>query len=77
MSDGEVTKHNNPCLENAADDEPIFVLRAQDDLAVESIHRWADLLELYGNAPEKAQQARDIADAMQDWQKENGSKLPD
>lgn len=76
----DYTKHHSHCLDNAADDEPVFVLRAQDALAVEVIHHWADLLEANNGtyaATEKASEARDIADAMEDWQTENGSKMPD
>jgi len=35
------TKHNNPTLENVADDEPIFVLRARDVTAPDTIREWA------------------------------------
>jgi hypothetical protein len=35
------TKHTDTCLQKAADDEPIFVLRAQDELAFDLVRLWA------------------------------------
>ncbi len=35
------TKHDSKCLANAGDDEPIFVLRAQDEFAADLVVLWA------------------------------------
>jgi len=35
------TKLTSSCLKKAADDEPIFVLRAQDFLSAEVVRNWA------------------------------------
>jgi hypothetical protein len=35
------TKLNSECLQKAADDEPIFVLRGQDALAPALVREWA------------------------------------
>ncbi len=71
------TKHNSPTLENVADDEPIFVLRAQDENAPDTIDAWADATSADGANQEKIASARGIADQMREWQRRNGSKLPD
>lgn len=52
----------------AADDEPLFVLRAKDPLAVELVRWWANQAVQTGtHESEKAAQAHVIADAMQEW----------
>lgn len=42
------TKLNDPCLKGASDDEPIFVLRAQDILAPITVIFWCLLALLFG-----------------------------
>lgn len=59
------------------EDEPVFLLRGQDKLAPELLHRWAGKLRLQGGNPEMARIVEEHAQAMIEWQKENGSKLPD
>ena len=67
MSDTDhmFTKHDNPCITKAADDEPLFVLRAQDVSAPDLVRQWASANSL--NAPNKAESARRIADRMEAW----------
>lgn len=77
------TKNDNPCLESAQDDEPLFVLRAQDELAPTLVREWANDLEAALDPGErdqvaaKVEEARRIASLMEDWQHANGAKLPD
>lgn len=61
------TKHNSVALGKAADDEPIFVLRAQDALAPEVIRYWAERAEQAGCGPAKVREAQEIARAMERW----------
>jgi hypothetical protein len=68
------TKHNSVTLVKARDDEPIFVLRAQDMLAPALVRRWADEAERAGCPAVKVIEARTIADAMERWPTR---KLPD
>jgi hypothetical protein len=68
------TKHNSVTLGKALDDEPIFVLRAQDTLAPALVRRWADEAERAGCAADKVAEARTVADAMERWPTR---KLPD
>lgn len=60
------TKHNSICLQRAADDEPIFVLRAKDPTAPEIVEEWCaknnDLQPI-----EKVGGAMLLADKMRDW----------
>jgi len=60
---------NNPdsCLSKAADDEPVFVLRAQDKLAPILIDLWATLAVERGLPDEKALEARGQALKMRNW----------
>lgn len=58
----------NSCLNKAADDEPIFVLRAQDRTAAVLVRRWADGAVRLGTlSGEKYAEALAIADAMDRW----------
>ncbi len=54
-------------LGRAADDEPVFVLRAQDKLAEELVDAWANKAEVRGCSPEKVADARVIAEQMRGW----------
>lgn len=62
------TKHNDPCRDKAADDEPIFTLRAQDSSAPGTVTHWIDC-----NAPRlgydhpKIKEARECVAAMLAW----------
>lgn len=64
-------------LEKAGDDEPVFVLRAQDMLAPELVREWVFRARINGVPEEKVAEARRIADAMEDWQVANHRKMPD
>ena len=61
-------------LAKVGDDEPIFVLRAQDMLAPEMVRAWAYAAEASGCPPEKVNEALAIATRMEQWPKR---KMPD
>ena len=46
------------CLGKAADDEPVFILRAQDKCAPQHVREWANHAELRGASTEKVAEAR-------------------
>lgn len=80
------TKENSKCLQNVKDDEPIFVLRAQDRFAPMLVKQWAmRLLQEIGKADtendaariQKAREALKCADEMEMWAEANGNKIPD
>lgn len=71
------TKHNDTCLQKAGDDEPIFVLRAQDVLAPGLVRDWAQQARREGAPPHKVDEARELASLMEVWQREHGCKVPD
>jgi hypothetical protein len=49
-------------------DEPLFILRAQDILAATTVDQWADMLEdLEGEGCPKVGEARRLAAAMRRW----------
>ena len=52
------------CLGKAGDDEPVFILRAQDALAAGLIEAWAEEAEARGCPSSKVQGALLIAAAM-------------
>lgn len=65
------------CYAKAADDEPLFVLRATDVLAPLVVRTWADMAADRGVSEGKVAEARQLAEDMELWQTENGSKIPD
>ena len=58
------------CLNKAANTEPVFVLRANDIIAPMTIRHWVTMSEGHHD-PDKLQEALDMADDMETWQKEN------
>ncbi len=65
----------NSSLNKAADDEPVFVLRAQDRFAPAIISAWAARVNTL--SPVKAAGARETAKAMIEWQRRIAVKTPD
>jgi len=71
------------CWNKATDDEPVFILRAQDQLAIAAVRRWADLLEGRSHPNdtprrEKAAEARAWCNAADAWRLlHGGGKIPD
>lgn len=63
-----------PCYDKAADDEPIFVLRAKDALAPIAVEHWAELAAKLGVPVPKVLEAFRCAEAMRAWP---NRKLPD
>jgi hypothetical protein len=63
------TKLDDECLRKAADDEPLFILRAKDLLAPIIVDAWVKEAEvLPGPAHPKIIEARLQAERMRDWQ---------
>lgn len=56
------------------DEEPVFMLRGQDQLAPAIVRAWADAAEAAGVRSGKVADARRQADDMDQWQPK---KLPD
>jgi hypothetical protein len=66
------------CLGKAADDEPVFILRAQDKIMAAALHVWIDEMVSYrGNAHPKVVEAKELLDKVRKWQAENPTKYPD
>lgn len=56
------------CLSKAADDEPIFVLRAKDPLAADIVREWAMLAARdQVHEEEKCRAALECAQKMDEW----------
>lgn len=60
------------CLSRVADDEPIFVLRAQDEIAAYVVRYWAGLYLLERGEDAKFREAMALADAMEAWPNRKG-----
>jgi hypothetical protein len=59
------------------EDEPVFLLRAQDMLAPATIVWWSEQLAKRDGDPTLVKMAKGQADKMVAWQKAHGFKLPD
>ncbi len=73
----EAAAKGEGCLGRAADDEPVFVLRAKDVLAAFAVNEWVQRARFEGVNKDKITAAVDDISAMLDWQERNGTKLPD
>lgn len=59
-------------------DEPVFILRAQDNMAPSVIEIWADKVDIKrGTSCNKTIEARQLAHEMRVWQERHHKKLPD
>lgn len=56
-----------PCYDKADPDEPLFVIRAQDNLSSVIVRHWARLAEMDGVPDDKVKEARHCADLMEQW----------
>lgn len=63
----EAAVRGEGCLGKAKDDEPVFVLRAQDIHAADLVEKWAIWAMAGDCSPDKVQMARDVAHAMRVW----------
>lgn len=62
------------CLNRAGDDEPLFVIRAKDELSSTMVRQWAESAAMTNaHEPEKIQEARMLAESMENWRKEHES----
>jgi len=76
------TKHTDTCLQKAGDEEPIFVLRAQDQFAANIVRYWAKIYrenhEAHGTFNVKIEakyvEALELAEKMEQWPTR---KMPD
>lgn len=76
----ELANKGKGCLGKAAQDEPVFILRAQDTFAPSTVRLWADKVAMYhveGSLASKVVDARALADQMEAWQATNSKKVPD
>lgn len=59
------------------EDEPVFLIRAQDMIAPFIVQLWAVKNKMSGGDPELTKLALEHAEKMEQWQKEHGSKPAD
>ncbi len=64
-------------VEKLADDEPCFIIRAQDQLAPKTVLNWAASLYNLGGNADKVRAAHELASHMETWQRANFAKVPD
>lgn len=58
------------------DDEPVFLLRAQDEFAAATVMYWAAAVKAGGGSDELVRVALDHAAKMKDWPKKKVPDLP-
>jgi hypothetical protein len=74
MTKGEEKDIDGSTWNKIPDDEPIFILRAQDKLAPALIYAWAHLAIDHGASADKYAEATLLANQMNQWPKR---KWPD
>lgn len=68
------TKNDDRCLSKVDDDEPIFVLRAQDQNAVNTIFYWLSI-SLTGLNPAHLIEVQNTVADFYEWQNRNPSRV--
>ncbi len=69
------TKSDDPCRDKADEDEPIFTLRAQDEIAPELVVWWATLAARAGAPDDKVRGAVEVSMAMHRWQRAHPERV--
>lgn len=64
-----------PCYDKAADDEPLFVLRASDPAAAAAVRAWAWQARAVGHRDEKIRGAFQDAADIEAWQAANPDRV--
>lgn len=59
------------------DDEPVFLIRAQDLVGPDVVEYWANRAQQNGAERDIVRAAFQQAEEMRAWQQEHGSKVPD
>lgn len=59
------------------DDEPVFLIRAQDYVAPDAVRAWAELASNAGASDDIVTAALAQAEAMEQWHNEHGAHIPD
>jgi hypothetical protein len=59
------------------EDEPVFILRARDVTAPDTLRHWAMRVARAGASPNLVSAAEEWADRMEAWGREHGTKVPD
>lgn len=58
-------------------DEPVFIVRAQDECGPGTVRAWGELAKMAGVDQEMIDRVMEHADDMESWQTLHGSKTPD
>lgn len=58
-------------------DEPVFLIRAKDQVGPDVVERWANFAEHVGASAEIVAKARTHAETMRAWQRTHGKQVPD
>lgn len=64
-------------LGKAADDEPVFILRANDMIFQRAVRFWIDAAKALGVREDKLDEAEALLNEAVVWQSRRGSKIPD
>lgn len=59
------------------EDEPVFLIRGQDNMGPKLLLKWASMLRLQKGDPKMARMVEDHAQEMIEWQKHIKVKRPD
>jgi hypothetical protein len=73
------TKYGPVTIPGVPDDEPIFILRAQDAASVGTLQHYAQLCSEWGSPPTHIDNAHRVTERFDEWQQAHGPqvKAPD
>jgi len=69
--------HRESCLNKAQFDEPLFILRAKDPLAAQTVRLWAAMASTGAHSPDKVASAVNLAEDMEAWRKAQPTAAPE
>ena len=75
MDKQDALRSPTSCLNKAGPFEPIFVIRAKDPLAAQTVRLWAQMA-INQHEPEKVDEAMHLADQMEKWRDANVPTMP-
>lgn len=61
--------------EKIPEEEPVFLIRAQDQVGFRAVQAWAHLNQLYGGSQEMTDAAYEQARKMEEWPKKKVADL--
>ena len=70
-------KYSSATFPTIPADEPVFVLRAQDACAIDTLHAYVNACEAHGASDEHLEAVDVVRKRFMAWQRTHSTKVPD